>query len=143
MKTWAALLLAVALGAACVSAGPAPDEVRTPTPAPPAAIPFLTPTPESTPPIDVPSPGCEFELLITNETTSLVLVDVNSQRAGDIAPDGSLWLREYQWSMPWDVVVSRASDGAQLASHHYEDTDQTEYLPVTDANIAMAPVNCG
>jgi len=150
MKRWSALLLAMGLAVACASAGPAPNAVTTPTPTPTFAMPSPTPSP---PPEAIatprPSLACGgFHLVVINRTPARVLVWINDARITDVAPEAMIEIVEMFWrpqlpSLPWDVQITRQSDGTQLLSRHFAAGEEGAKLVVYDENTDLAFGPCG
>lgn len=145
MKALAALLLAVGLAAACVSAGLAPVSVATPTPSSPAAAPFLTPSPLETPPVDVPSGSCIFTLDVDNQTASEVTVAANAIPLGTVAPHNTRRFYEFTNGyppLPWSVDITRTTDGAFLVTNDFPEGTESGRITVRDEPEAIAAGYC-
>jgi hypothetical protein len=95
------------------------------------------------PSIPLASSACGgFHLTVANKTAGPVSVEVNGDSVGSIAAGESTTLVQglspEVGRMPWNVVVTRSSDGAALASIRYE-AGPDQLLLVTDEGVSPAP----
>jgi hypothetical protein len=90
-----------------------------------------------------PSPGCGYNVKVVNKTRDLVIVTVNGKNVGQVGPDAGVTILDGLPPKPWDVVVTHASDGVVLASHHYDDTESVaQTLTVQNAAVQMDAEAC-
>src|SRR3990172_2489780 len=148
MKGWAVLLMAMGLTVGCASAGPAPQPLTTPTPSPSFAI-QLMPSPPVGTATPRPSMACGgFHLVVINRTPGRVLVWINDARITDVAPEAMIEIVEMFWRpqlplLPWDVQITRQSDGTELLSRHFAAGEEGARLVVYDEGTDLAFGPCG
>lgn len=96
-----------------------------------------------------PSLACGgFHLLVVNRTSGGVLVWINEARITKLAPEAMVEIVEMFWRpelppLPWDVQISRQSDGAELLSRHFGAGEEGAKLVVYDQNVDLALGPCG
>jgi hypothetical protein len=86
--------------------------------------------------------------VVVNQTSGGLLVWINEARITDVAPAAMVEIVETFWrpqlpSLPWDVQITRASDGASLISRHFDTGEDGARLILHDQNADLALGPCG
>jgi hypothetical protein len=86
--------------------------------------------------------------VVVNRMSGGILVWINEARVTEVAPDATVEIVEMFWrpqlpSLPWDVQISRASDGANLVSRHFGIGEDGAKLVLYEQNADLALGPCG